>query len=240
MTVALFLVAVLGGATAAVAGFGIGSLLTPILALSVGTPLAVAAVSIPHAAATALRFWRLRTSVDRGVLLRFGLLSAAGGLLGALLYSRLANAPLTIVLGVLLVATAVAGLTRWNTRWHARGAVPGALGIASGFFGGIVGNQGGLRAAALLAFPLTPAAYVATSTATGLIVDAARMPIYLARAGGPMRAMAMPIAVMTVGTLTGTLLGERVLLGLTPERFRQLVSLLIGVLGAWFVVHTLG
>ena len=33
---------------AAVTGFGIGSLLTPVLALQVGTRLAVAAVAIPH------------------------------------------------------------------------------------------------------------------------------------------------------------------------------------------------
>src|SRR5262245_41588018 len=33
---------------AAVVGFGIGSILTPVLALAVGTKLAVAAVAIPH------------------------------------------------------------------------------------------------------------------------------------------------------------------------------------------------
>ena len=40
-------VAVVAGAIAAVTGFGIGSLLTPVLALQVDTRLAVAAVSIP-------------------------------------------------------------------------------------------------------------------------------------------------------------------------------------------------
>src|SRR5574337_446417 len=47
------------GGIASVAGFGIGSLLTPLFALRVGTRLAVAAVSVPHVLATALRFWRL-------------------------------------------------------------------------------------------------------------------------------------------------------------------------------------
>jgi len=45
---ALLLVATAAGAIAAVTGFGIGSLLTPLLALHVGTKIAVAAVSIPH------------------------------------------------------------------------------------------------------------------------------------------------------------------------------------------------
>jgi uncharacterized membrane protein YfcA len=48
----LFLVAILSGATASVVGFGIGSLLTPLLATRLGMSVAVAAVAIPHALAT--------------------------------------------------------------------------------------------------------------------------------------------------------------------------------------------
>src|SRR5215216_5198648 len=92
-------VAVLSGATASVVGFGIGSLLTPLLATRVGAPVAVAAVALPHAAATALRCWRLRHAIDRAVLRGFGLLSAAGGLAGALLYTRLGGRALTAALG---------------------------------------------------------------------------------------------------------------------------------------------
>src|SRR5688572_16283484 len=79
-------IAFAAGAVASVAGFGIGSLLTPALAPLLGTPLAVAAVALPHAAGTALRLWRLRRHVDRAVLRTFGVASAAGGLAGALLH----------------------------------------------------------------------------------------------------------------------------------------------------------
>src|SRR4030081_760966 len=100
---ALLIVAVAAGAVAAVSGFGIGSLLTPLLAIAVGTKTAVAAVSVPHLVGTAIRFWRLRRDVDRGVLWRFGLASAAGGLAGALLHARAASPLLAVVLGALLV-----------------------------------------------------------------------------------------------------------------------------------------
>jgi uncharacterized protein len=235
---AIFAVAVLSGATAAIAGFGIGSLLTPLLASRLGTASAIAAVAIPHAAATALRFWRLRRAVDWSVIRSFGLLSAAGGLAGALLYARLSSRALTIVLGVLLVATAVAGVTGWVTRWRATGARASTLGLLSGFFGGIAGNQGGLRAAALLGFGLAPAAYVATSTTVALLVDAARTPIYVWRAGATLIDLTIPIAVATAGVLAGTLLGERLLLGLPVDRFRRIVSALIGLLGLWLLVSS--
>jgi uncharacterized membrane protein YfcA len=229
-------VGVLAGATAAVAGFGIGSLLTPLLALQLGTGTAVAAVAIPHAVATALRAWRLRAAVDRRVLRRFGLPSAAGGLLGALLYARLGHRALTATLGLLLLATALAGLTGWTSRLRPRGAGVTALGGLSGLFGGVAGNQGGLRAAALLAFGLSPTAYVATSTMTGLLVDAARTPVYLWRAGPALLEVGGAIGVATAGVVVGTLLGERILLGLPVDRFRRIVSLLIGLLGAALLV----
>jgi hypothetical protein len=229
-------VSVVAGSTAAVVGFGIGSLITPLIASELGMERAIAAVALPHAAATVLRAWRLRTAIDYRVLVRFGLLSAAGGLAGALLYSRLGDRSLTQALGILLVLTAVTGLTGLATRWRPSGPTVWALGLLSGFFGGVAGNQGGLRAAALGAFGLRPAAFVATATAIGVFVDAARTPVYLWRAGSDMMALADLILVATAGVLAGTLLGERVLLGLTPAQFRRVVAAAIGALGIWLLL----
>jgi uncharacterized protein len=231
----VFAVAVASGATAAVVGFGIGSLLTPLLSASLGTSTAVAAVALPHAVATTLRCWRLRRAVDWTILRGFGLLSAVGGLAGALLYTQLASRPLTLLLGGLLLLTASAGITGWGTRWHPKGPIVWALGLLSGVFGGLAGNQGGLRAAALSAFQLTPVAFVATATAIGVLVDAARTPVYLWRAGPDLRSVAGLIAVATAGVLLGTLIGERLLLRLSPTAFRWVVHIAVGALGLWLL-----
>jgi uncharacterized membrane protein YfcA len=241
--IALLAVGVLAGATATVVGFGIGSLLTPLLAVEVGIGPAVAAVVLPHVVATGLRFWRFRADVDVSVLRRFGLVSAAGGLAGALLYARLGSSVLALALGGLLLLTSVAGLTGWVTRWHPRGAGVWLLGLTSGFFGGIAGNQGGIRSGALLAFALTPRGLIATATATGLLVDLARMPIYFWRAGSELWTIPhLPqlICVATVGVVVGTVAGERILFNLNLERFRRVVAALVGVLGLWLIVRVYG
>jgi uncharacterized membrane protein YfcA len=232
----VFVAGILSGATAAIAGFGIGSVLTPLLAARLGVSLAVAAVSIPHAIATALRAWRLRRAISWPVVRSFGVLSAAGGLIGALLYARIGSRVLEITLGLLLLATALAALTDWTRKWKPRGVVAQSLGFLSGLFGGMAGNQGGLRAAALLTFSLTPAAFVATSTAVGLAIDAARMPIYVWRAGSSLLTVLAPIGVATAGVIIGTLFGERLLFGLSPERFRRVVGILIAALGLWLIL----
>jgi uncharacterized protein len=233
----VFALAVLSGSTAAVAGFGIGSLLTPLLAASFGTATAVAAVAIPHAAATALRCWRLRSNIDWTVVRSFGLLSAAGGLIGALLYTRFSNAALTLILGLLLLSTAVATIVDLPSRLRVRGAVIGVLGLLSGLFGGLAGNQGGLRAAAMLSLSLSPVRYVATATATAMMVDLVRTPIYVWQAGGVLQSLIVPLSVATVGVLIGTVLGERILLGLSIRQFRYAIAVLIGMLGVWLVVQ---
>jgi uncharacterized protein len=235
---AVLLIGILSGATASLVGFGIGSLLTPLLALKYGTGVAVAAVTIPHAAATALRCWRLRAYIDRAILVRFGLLSAAGALAGAALYTQLGPSTLTRILGGLLLLTAIAQLTGWTSRWEPQGAWVTVFGLLSGFFGGVAGNQGGLRAAALTAFGLTPKAFVATATATGLVVDMTRTPVYLWNVGTALLPLGPPLVAATAGVLIGTVLGERILFGLSKKRFSQIVGVSVGILGIWLLVTT--
>ena len=211
-------------------------MLTPLLTASLGASLAVAAVSLPHAVATAVRCWRLRAHIAFDVLKRFGLLSAAGGLAGALLYTQLGPSVLGRVLGVLLLMTAVAQWTGIARRWRPVGPAVSLLGLASGFCGGVAGNQGGIRAAALASFGLDPRAFVATATATALLVDVARTPVYLWQAGGGLRQVGAPIAVATAGVLVGTWLGERVLVGVPPAVFSKLVAAGVGALGIWLLL----
>ena len=230
------LAGILSGGIAAVAGFGIGSILTPILALRAGTRLAVAAVAIPHCLGTAQRFWILRRHVDRRVLLGFGIASAAGGLAGALAHSAAANRALAIVFGVVVLLAGVSELTRWMERvsWG-RGAawVAGAL---SGGLGGLVGNQGGIRSAAMLGFRVPQEAFVATATAVGLFVDAARLPVYLVTEGRAISALWPLLLTATLGVVLGTALGTRVLGRLPQRAFRRIVALLLIGLGGYMLL----
>lgn len=230
----------IAGSVAAVAGFGIGSLLTPLLALAVSTKLAVAAVSIPHLVGTAQRFWMLRRHVDRRLLWGFGLTSAAGGLVGALLHSRVSSQALTMVFGAVLLLAGVSELTGivQRVRWSRRSAwVAGAL---SGALGGLVGNQGGIRTGAMLGFDVPKEAFVATATAIALFVDAARMPVYLVTEGSDIAALWPLLLATTAGVMVGTVVGTRVLVRLPQTTFRQVIAGLLILLGIYMLVSGAG
>jgi uncharacterized membrane protein YfcA len=233
----LFIASILAGAIAALSGFGIGSLLTPLLALSVGTKEAVIAVSIPHLVATGLRFWTLRHNIDFHVLKNFGISSAAGGLLGALLGARFSSPILAYILGALLVFAGLTGLTGISKKMRFGRKTAWLGGGVSGLLGGLVGNQGGIRSAALLGFNLEAKAFVATATAIALVVDGARMPVYFFTSPEIVHKLGLWIAVMVAGATIGTLAGGRVLSRIPEVYFRRLVSLLIFALGIVMLSH---
>jgi uncharacterized protein len=236
--IAVAIVGLIAGAIASVAGFGVGSLLTPLLAIHVDLKTAVAVVSIPHFFGTALRFMMLRRHVDRAVLLTFGLTSAAGGLVGAFLGTFLRSPILSAVLGVLLLFAGITGLTNITERLHFKGWTAWVAGALSGIFGGLVGNQGGIRSAALLGFDLSKQAFVATATAVALMVDGARLPVYvLTHAGDIARAWPF-VAAGTAGVIAGTLVGERVLRRVPENTFRTIVSAVILLLGFALLVSS--
>ncbi len=232
-----FGVAVIASGIASVTGFGIGSFLTPTVAIWTGTKLAVAAVAIPHFIGTAQRFWMLRRSVDRRILLGFGIASAAGGLVGALLHSRSSGHFLSILLGALLILAGFSELTGWmrRVRWSHHAAW--GAGALSGTLGGLVGSQGGIRSAAMLGFDVPKESFVATATAIGLFVDFARLPVYVATEGTELARIWPLILTTTIGVVLGTALGSRVLSRLPQRTFRRVVAMLLVVLGVFLIVR---
>jgi uncharacterized membrane protein YfcA len=228
------------GAVASVAGFGIGSILTPLFALRLDTKLAVAAVSIPHLLATLLRFWYLRRHLDFKVFVNFGILSAAGGLTGALLHSLASSPLLAGVFAALLLFAGISALAGWTGKMRLGRRAAWIAGAVSGTLGGMVGNQGGIRSAALLGFGLDQQAFVATATAVGLVVDAARIPFYVAGSALEMLNAWRLIAVAVAGVLAGTIFGQPILRRIPQTTFLRVLGALLLALGLFMLFQAAG
>jgi hypothetical protein len=232
----LAVVAVVAGAVAAVTGFGVGSLLTPALAVETGTKVAVAAIAIPHFVGTAQRFWKLRQYVDRRILAGFGIASAIGGLAGALLGTRFSSRGLAVVFGTLLILAGMSEFTGWmqRVRWGRRAAW--MAGAVSGALGGLVGNQGGIRTAAMLGFDVPKESFVATATAIALFVDGARLPVYVATQWREIAAIWPLVLTATGGVVIGTAFGTRLLGWVAQRVFRRVIAGLLMALGVYMIL----
>jgi len=233
----LFTVSAFAAGVAALSGFGIGSLLTPLLSTQIDLKLAVAAISVPHLVATTLRFWMLRKNINRQVFIKFGSFSALGGLLGAAFHAKV-NSPLLIYLfAFLLIYVGLTGLFGWLQKFRINHSWSWFAGLCSGGLGGLVGNQGGIRSAALLGMNLSKDEMVATATAIGVIVDLARMPVYFVTEGQDLINIWPLIAIATAGCVVGTLGGKKLLSSLSEKQFRLIVFSLILILGAYMTTQ---
>jgi hypothetical protein len=105
----------------------------------------------------------------------------------------------------------------------------------SGILGGVVGNQGGIRSAAMLGFDVPRHAFVATATAVGLIVDGARMPVYLVTQGDKIVELWPVLLAATAGAVIGTLAGERALKRIAEPTYRRVISALLLALGLFML-----
>jgi uncharacterized membrane protein YfcA len=86
---------------------------------------------------------------------------------------------------------------------------------------------------------MSPTALVATATATALLVDAARVPVYLVTNVADVVKMMGTVLLLTVGVVIGTIGGTPVL-RLLPERwFRRSLAVLLITLGLGLVASAI-
>jgi len=231
------LVSAISGVIASISGFGIGSFITPLLSVKIGIGIAVGAVSIVHFFGTFLRFFFWRKYINKKVLLTFGLMSAASGLLGALLHNTLINTVLTIIFALLLIFSGLTGFTGLADKFRLKGKAAWAAGGLSGFFGGLVGNQGGIRAAALFGFRLTQKEFIATATGIALMVDIVRMPVYVVAQKEELLAIWQFILIGIIFVLIGTFIGSWLLNKIPEKFFKKIVCAIIFFIGIFVLIH---
>lgn len=91
----------------------------------------------------------------------------------------------------------------------------------------------------MLGFNVRKDAFVASATAIGVMVDAAWMPVYLAAQGREVLALWPLILIASAGSILGTLFGKRALARIPEHRFRAVVAVIVGVLGAAMLMRGL-
>lgn len=231
-------------------GFGLGTLLLPVMVLFFPVDLAIALTAVVHALNNGFKCWLLGRHADGAVVLKFGLPAILAALIGAraLLYlsdlppllhyqvwGREADImPVKLVVAVLMVVFAVLELA---PRRAPLALTPRFLplgGVVSGFFGGLSGHQGALRSAFLLRAGLTKESFIATGVVISLMVDIPRIVMYGATLPGlHLGDYRLLIAAAVLAAFGGAWLGNRLLTKMTLRLVQLLVALmLLGIAAA--------
>lgn len=176
-------------------GFGLGTLLMPVVAIFLPIDVAIAVTAMVHLANNLFKGALLGRRANREVLLRFGLPAVIASFGGALLLGRIAAlkplmeygllgatfqvTPVKAAVGVLILLFVFlelwppfAAMNFASTRRLPYG------GLLSGFFGGLSGHQGAFRSMFLLRLGMDKEEFVATCVLLAVMVDCARMLVY--------------------------------------------------------------
>ena len=191
------------------AGFGLATMLTPIVLLWLPPHEAIAVVAIIHGAHNAYKLKLLRDNVDFNAVKRYGWALILGAIIGAMLHSYIPSDPLLLVVGVALIILPILSVTEKWTKIRLPDSEDRIGGFGSGFFGGLTGHQGALRAMFLQKRLPNKVAYAATASILALAVDLTRIPIYLFFEGNDILDEYILILCLVSAALLGVNLGKR-------------------------------
>lgn len=250
------LVALLASGLTLFSGFGLGTLLMPVVALFFPLELAIGMTAVVHLANNLFKLGLLGRLANGRVVLLFGLPAIAAAVAGAIALAWLSDAaPLLsyeafgrpmqvpalnlVVGGLILVFVALELWPRFAQLALDRRYLP-LGGLVSGFLGGLSGHQGALRSMFLLKAGLDKQQFVATGVVLAVLVDLARLAVY----GVDLSARAAEFDWRLVGAasaaaLAGAYFGAKLLGKVTIDFIRYTVSALLVLVGVGLVTGVL-
>jgi uncharacterized protein len=231
-------------------GFGLGTLLMPVMALFMPLPTAIAITAVVHLANNLFKGVLFGAHTDRSVLLRFGMPALMAAMLGAWLLTHIGKLPpwyeytlagrqyviepLKAVIGILMLVFIALESHPQMVRW----ALPPRLlpvgGVVSGFFGGLSGHQGALRSMFLIKAGMDKTAFIATGISIAILVDLARIAVYGIDMQTASERWPLVLAA-TIAAMLGAIVGTRLLPKVTYRSVQNMVSALLVLIASGLI-----
>ncbi len=244
--VVVSIAALLASALTLFAGFGLGTLLMPVVAIFFPVEVAIAITAMVHLANNVFKVALIGKKANRSVILSFGIPAVAFAFLGALVlgwlsvvpaifeYAAFGNqiqvSPLRLVVGILILAFVTLELSpRFSSIALDRKYLPYG-GVVSGFFGGLSGHQGAFRSMFLLKAGLNKEEFVATGVMLAVMVDLSRILIYGWEMSGQHHGIEWPLVIAaSISAFIGAYFGSKLLKKITISSIQIVVSVLLVV-----------
>ena len=237
-------------------GFGLGTILTPVMMIFFPTEIAIAFTGLVHFSNNVFKFFLVGKNIDKKVLIRFGLPSVIAALIGAYLLllidenivvfsyyffdKKIDVVLVKFLISILLIIFAIIDLIPKINNLHFDKKYLPVGGFLSGFFGGLSGNQGALRSAFLVKQGLEKSVFVATTVAISSLVDITRLSVYSTNFFNLNYSDFYQLGFFSVvSAVAGSFIGNRLLKKVTIEQIKKIVALLLILLGISLLIGIL-
>lgn len=225
-------------------GFGLATILMPIVAVFFPLPIAIGLTAVVHLVHSLLRTGLLWKAINWKIVVRFGIPALIAVIPGAFALQRLSQfAPLKeytffsipaevsilhLSIGLLLIMFAT--MEMFPNKIRIKNLILG--GALSGFFGGLSGNQGAIRSAFLVQTHMNKEAFIGTNAMIGTVVDIVRLVVYSFSFGQLLIQIDKTLLGTALGgALVGVLLGMILLRKVTIDLIQKIIIGLLYLLG---------
>lgn len=214
----------LGSGIGTITGFGLATIMTPVLLLFLSLPETLLLVAIIHWFASTWQLLLFQKGIKWRLILSFGAPGIIASFISASLSLKVPEEILSRALGGFLIIYVLFILTNPHFKLQESITTASAGGACYGFLAGIFGIGGAVRSIFLSAFNLPKAAYIATSGAIALIIDSARIAAYLSGGTRLEPPILLGLLIFIPASLMGSIIGKKVVEIIPQENFRSFIA----------------
>jgi uncharacterized protein len=207
-----------------ITGFGISTIMIPVLVIFFSPAEAIFLVAIIHWFDNIWKITLFRSGINTRLVLLFGIVGLFTSYVGAYLSVEANQELLLRMLGFFLSTYAVYLIVDHGFKIKAGNTTALVGGALSGFFAGTFGIGGPIRSAFLAAFDLPKAVYIATAGAIGLMVDITRIIAYLTAGATLPKLLTYGLLMFVPASFVGALIGRRLVNKIPQHHFRTVVA----------------
>lgn len=223
-------------------GFGLGTILTPVMMLFFPVDIAIALTGVVHFSNNIFKLFLVGKNFDKDILMRFGITAVIFAFIGAFLLLRIPNLepiytyelfgktfdiyPLKLTVAVLMMFFAIVDLIPFfNNLQFNKNKLP-IGGAISGFFGGLTGAQGALRSAFLIRSGMSKEAFIATTVVISCFVDITRLSVYSTRLMQiDLKQNFYLLIIVTFSAISGAFIGNKLLRKVTLKLLQKIIAI---------------
>ena len=224
-------------------GFGLGTILTPVMLIFFPPEIAISLTGIVHFCNNIFKLSIIGNQFNKEVLIKFGIPAVLFAFAGSYSLFFISNETffshslfingtdvsyLQFIIAIILIFFALIDLIPFFKKLKFNKSILPIGGILSGFFGGLTGNQGALRSAFLIKMNLEKSVFIATTVVISFFVDLTRISVYISKIKDfeISNYLILGLAAI-VSAIAGSFIGFKSLKKITLNFIRNLVAIMI-------------
>jgi len=212
-------------------GFGVGTIMMPVMALFFDVKVAILLAAIVHIFNNLSRIVLYYRHLRWEIIRRFGVVSILGAFVGSFAQLYVDSSWLKNGVGLFLALFAILSLRPGLINCKLPAIIDVVGGFLSGLIGGLIGNQGAIRSLYLLNYKLEKQELIVSAALIAVIIDLTRIPVYAYANYRYLTDNFLLLALVILASIMGTLIGSRILPQVSSELFKRIILVAVLLLG---------